>query len=955
MAKLEGIPAESLADWKKDLAKFAIKPELLAASLPELLAKYLGPKITSFEPLAGHPGTMVTLHGKNFSPEREKNQVSIGGRPAFVVSAAPDKLEAICATDVATGPIKIDVEGKTATGPADFTVLAWPSPGSGGDGPPSFFEGAGGGPSAGVDAIGTIKSLVVICRATDTLPTDPADVAADVKAEFDQAITYYDQVSYGRTELQLDYTDWVDVTGEFDDYVDASINNFANPEGINRIVAEAAQGAVDQGLDLDDYTFMAVVLYRESGTIRAWGGWSQSNFSYSGDGLNINLTADHAIGLTTIGHDADWGRFSHELAHSLVDAGAVLGEDIYSSDLIDGSVASASQFDLMGSHDSHPNFSGHFLKQLGYYESSNVVELAWDGNPFSQSYTLVAHGENENTNSGRKHLIEIAVGGGVFYYIEAREKNDGSPLIFDTNIPTGGEAGGLVVTKVFTDQVNMNQEMRFLTLLHDVETQPEGAVIVDPARGLEISVGSVTSTNPLRVEVTVAWAQAIADDPNGDFDLRLSQASKPWISDDIWVDREPWGVTPETEGGKIVSSLEKPRPGEINRFYGQVLNSGPGDATNVKMTFYSISPPGVGDNGAWAPLGTKTVPSVPGGTLEETYVNWTPLVGEHTCLKVFASPQFGEITGSNNQAQENVFYFAAEASSPPKPVKMEFAVRNPLDEDVQIPVHLLDVPRGYVVHMPHRWVEVPAKGERRMSLTVIPYLDVDFYLRGHKEMPRSAPVRIVGFVPHAYREEIDVTKIPAFTHRLIGGVTMHVTPKHKADVRLEPDREHQAKNPDAIAVVGQVKPPLADQCVTVVVQAADGRRKVADVMTDAGGRFRFALDERGMKTDPQAPWEGRETGDTDDIFAVRAELFVAADLAPAKSDPVYFDLRKRKPEPPSKDDPKGFAKPPKDCRDDDVAKATELPASLARAKLTDTPARGKPAKTKVSANGGTKG
>jgi hypothetical protein len=37
------------------------------------------------------------------------------------------------------------------------------------------------------------------------------------------------------------------------------------------------------------------------------------------------------------------------------------------------------------------------------------------------------------------------------------------------------------------------------------------------------------------MNVTVEWAQTIADDPAGTFDLRLTQASVPWVSDDIWA------------------------------------------------------------------------------------------------------------------------------------------------------------------------------------------------------------------------------------------------------------------------------------------------------------------------------------------------------------------------------------------------------------------------------------
>src|SRR6185295_3347510 len=106
--------------------------------------------------------------------------------------------------------------------------------------------------------------------------------------EFDHAPTYYNQVSYGDTDLQLTYTNWVPLTGNFADYVDDSpdVQNFVWPA--DRILAEAAQGAVDQGNNLDDFIFMAVVMNLGGGFARAWGGWSQSNFAWNGTDLNGN-------------------------------------------------------------------------------------------------------------------------------------------------------------------------------------------------------------------------------------------------------------------------------------------------------------------------------------------------------------------------------------------------------------------------------------------------------------------------------------------------------------------------------------------------------------------------------------------------------------------------------------------------------------------------------------------
>lgn len=55
------------------------------------------------------------------------------------------------------------------------------------------------------------------------------------------------------------------------------------------------------------------------------------------------------------------------------------------------------------------------------------------------------------------------------------------------------------------------------------------------------------------------------------------------------------------------------------------------------MTFYSVTPPGVGDNGSWAPIRTAAVGSIAGGSFFDATTVWVPQVGEHTCLKVVAT------------------------------------------------------------------------------------------------------------------------------------------------------------------------------------------------------------------------------------------------------------------------------------------------------------------------------
>jgi hypothetical protein len=77
----------------------------------------VGPRITYFDPTSGPPGTLVTIHGSDFSVVRDENSVSVGGQAAYVASASSTELKVITASNVENGPVKMTVGAHTAAGP----------------------------------------------------------------------------------------------------------------------------------------------------------------------------------------------------------------------------------------------------------------------------------------------------------------------------------------------------------------------------------------------------------------------------------------------------------------------------------------------------------------------------------------------------------------------------------------------------------------------------------------------------------------------------------------------------------------------------------------------------------------------------------------------------------------------------------------------------------------------
>jgi hypothetical protein len=905
-----------------------------------------GPTVTDFAPVSGHGGTKLTISGTGFSPVPSENEVVVGGKPARVIEAKSSRLEVLVDSGAQTGPVDVTVAGGTDTGPGEFTVEPYPDPAAGEDGPPIHFAGdgqpgerpggtgaaAGAGRGAGdLSASGTTDVLVSLVRPTDKSPSDGSAARQNVVDKWDSVDTYFEQASYGDMTVNTTVTgDWHELTGDEDTYVDYRSDredpddpweSNVKPGVTGRLRAEAAQAAVDEGYDLGEFDAFVATLFLNGSFIRAWNLGGKQNFSYSdsSSGVDIDISLDSEVNTMLLNETADWGRCAHELAHGLVnapanldaDGSAVLDEDIYDSSLVPDSAASAEQFDLMGAHDDHPLFSAYFMTQLDWYEDDNthhVRTIEWDDNATSKTYEIVAHGDKANTNNSRCHVVEIEVSDGLSYFVEVRQRPTDGDQVFDDSIPLDGvpDQGGVVVTKVLSDTVESNQVMRFLTLLHDdardadgtidVEVLGEGDTATDATRDIEIEVTTHgVETDPLICEVSVEWAQNIDPDPDSNFNLTI----EPWDTDtwetpDIWVDRKPYGSfdNEKDAAGRPKGNGDTPLPASevddserdkaIHRFTARIENEGSEKAENVDVTYATVDPPGVGDNGNWAPIRTVTIPEIDADDYVEEYVEWVPVVGEHTCLKVEIARQQGEKAFGKNRAQENIFDFEAKAESIPATVTMETAVRNPLDRQALVLLTARNVPEGYVVHFPHQWLWLDAHEERTHELTVVPTQDYSNYLDMHGDEP-TAPIRLDGAVPHHYTEEVSPGTVPPSWLEPIGGVTMNVTPKRTVDLELEVANRGE----QTVELTGTMTPAMDDQQVSVGLRDPHDGYRVAETTTDTGGEFTVLFDLAD-------PLEGRlgEDGEGFVPGMYRGQAFTAsaANAAHTESNRVHFEM-----------------------------------------------------------------
>ncbi|TNM39688.1 hypothetical protein FHP29_12540 [Nocardioides albidus] len=766
-------------------------------------------------------------------------------------------------------------------------------------------------PGAGdVPAKGTIKVLVVMLQPNDTAPTNPTATRNDVDAKWATVRTFYDQASYGQTVVTTALTNFATLDGTLADFVDTSPNveNFRQDQ-LDRIAAIGAKAAVDQGLKLNDYQMIAFVTFTGKTFVRAWGGGSQSTFSYDNglpasdpNRISINLTTNNAINTLFINDRAEWGRFAHEFGHNIVsaptssgDGTGTLGEDVYGSDLVDAGAATAAPFEMMGNHDSHPLFSGYHLEKLGYYKPANVRELVWDHNANAFTIDVVAHGLSEDSDPNRVHLVKIKVSDALSYYVQVRQRPGTTAQVFDDDIPFGASAnqGGVVVTRAIAGVMNNNQQTRFITLMHDQVTLLKDQFAEDPARALRITVlDDAVQTRPLVCRVRVEWAQNISDDPNGSFDLKVEPWGSDYTSPDIWVDRDPFGSFDNTidSQGRPLGNGDRPRVDKVNKFVSRVHVSGATGATNVKVTQYAVTPPGVGDNGNWSPIGISTVPSIAANGSADVTCNWVPVVGKHTCLKAYASAQLGEISGHNNSAQENVADFISAGGSPCEPVLVRTAIRNPVDERRAVRVSLTGVPEGWMAQIPHAWVWLDGLAEKEIDVAIWPTDDLAAYRIGslrdddkrddHAKYVGLAPVRVRGQVERSYPVSVMPNGDPAASRFYpIGGVFYRVHVRRKAEIRIEVGQDKELGELGYV-VHGWVRPAVADQRIVIDVSEPGGRDVVNLVtLSRPDGSFEASFDLRDA-VDRHGPG----------AYTAQAFIFDADELDDAESNAIQLSV-----------------------------------------------------------------
>ena len=428
----------------------------------------------------------------------------------------------------------------------------------------------------------------------------------------------------------------------------------------------------------------------------------------------------------------------------------------------------------------------------------------------------------EDMGPNRIHLLELKVAAGMSYFVEVRRKKAG--VVFDQQLPFAGPEGRVLVTR-FAESATFTNTFERPTMLFGVLKAGESAV--DAARLLRIEAAAVISADPLVYRVVVHWNEEPPPDPNGKFDLRITPwSTETWETPDIWInsplnDNGPVPLYDSHEPGdetRPTLNGDKPWIHHKNTIFARISNTGVQGVSDVYVTAYVTSPPGIGDNGSWQTLKSVKVPSIAANAVQIVEFVWQPELDKHTCISVAVMPQQGEIEPRNNRAQENVANFDSRGSSSHEPVVLEAEVRSPFSVWRRVDLIVRGLPVGWHAVVDKQWVWVEPKGVVAVSAVI--WTDLDSPRRRHDRIPPEAHARVEGWTDFSTHQYIP-----------IGGILAKV----RANKRSSLARFEVIPEPSRIRVIALLVPAAAGVPGVVEITDAAGAPALHPVMTDASG------------------------------------------------------------------------------------------------------------------------
>lgn len=656
--------------------------------------------------------------------------------------------------------------------------------------------------------------------------------------------------------------------------IDVALKNQDLTQRHGALWVDALNAAEAGGFDLDGFKGIVVVV---NGPFLRGASGPSGQYQHEDTGQTFKL--NDTKGGYYVATNATWGRVAHETGHWLG------MQDIYQEAQGDGTfiVGTAGPWCLSGDCDFGTLFSARQMHDTMHFYSTkpgveNVKQRDWSPTApaMNETFDIVAHDTNQNTDPSRTHVVKLVVASGLIYYVEVRQRPNGR--IFDQVLPATIDPtvlGAVVVTRATEGTSFSNTFERPIMLMGELTV---GQQVVDAVRGLTIRVDSIVQNRPLVYRVRITWNQPLVGDPNGKFDMTMT----PWNTDtwdtvDIWVDSQKnnSGATRRYEindgdDTHPVRNGDRPWVRHPNTIFARIRNTGPQAVNDVFVSFYGTSPPGIGDNGGWALLGTRQIatlpgrdPAIPGSGEMLVEYDWTPDKDSHTCLKVAIFPQAGEIEPANNGAQENVFTFDSAGSSSHDPVRIDAAIRSPFTVWKRVDAVVRGLPAGWHAVVDHSWVWTSPKGERAVTAVVWTDLNAPYSFdptAPTRHIQKRALARIEGWTDHDHRY------VP------IGGILADVKATRKVSINWE-----VMQHGDRLIGRGCLSPSFPGVPITVEITSRKGERILGYLMTDASGCFDL-INLSDLKLRPGE-------------YAVQVFVVAGTDAAETETEPRVIEIR----------------------------------------------------------------
>ena len=568
--------------------------------------------------------------------------------------------------------------------------------------------------------IGTNQRVLVICvkwnesASTRMSPTDWVNLLNNETTHF------YDQATYGMTTFLFETATSSSPDGWFNlGYSSADYDFFKT--------GQDAINLVDPHVDFGRYDRVLVITNSPSFGGQGGGPWWWAvnegiEATFVEDGSNVGKR------LMTMAIVNEW--LAHSYGNTFDEAGSVaahelghqLGVSTHYGDIrwhADMSVDVITPWDIMGLSPTLNHFLGWPKANRGWIPAGSRIQVV--GPPVGSNIdtTITLCPQETYTTSPQIIVIPFTntpLGVGFSgYLVENRKRLNG-----DENLPSEG---------VLLTLVNQGPDIVLpCAVLQDPGSPGDmnqaplevGDSYHDDTRNLTITVVSQSGNN-YNVRIQYPLPPSAKPDP-----MIIPWGAPPWESVDIWVDSEKngWGTYRYTDSaGNPTGNGDDAWVDRNNRVYVRIRNIGPGTATNVRVQVVSNEPPGMGDSGSsWAYRGTIVFPSLAAGATAQDYVNWTPTVDQHTCIKAAIEERPDvELSTANNIAQENVSHFDTTPSSPYRPVTLKARVNNPFEaEQTVVHFNVRNIPRGWAVRVDPPHMTLPPNGHDWVALTVFP-------------------------------------------------------------------------------------------------------------------------------------------------------------------------------------------------------------------------------------------